>query len=184
MKSIVQIGPPPSVASLRQRLGRSGRRKGEPMILRAYSVERQISPDSRFSDLLREGMVQMIAMVRLLTGNWYEPISTEMLHGSTLVQQILSVLAQHGGLYAQQMWELLCGAGPFSMVSKNHFLQLLRKLGEEEIIFQDATGLLLLAPRGEHITEDYRRFTQRSPRTKSFALWPATVRWLHARQSH
>ena len=156
VKSIVQIGPPPSVASLRQRLGRSGRRKGEPMILRAYSVERQISPDSRFSDLLREGMVQMIAMVRLLTGNWYEPISTEMLHGSTLVQQILSVLAQHGGLYAQQMWELLCGAGPFSMVSKNHFLQLLRKLGEEEIIFQDATGLLLLAPRGEHITEDYR----------------------------
>ena len=98
----------------------------------------------------------MIAMVRLLTGNWYEPISTEMLHGSTLVQQILSVLAQHGGLYAQQMWELLCGPGPFSMVSKNHFLQLLRKLGEEEIIFQDATGLLLLAPRGEHITEDYR----------------------------
>ena len=156
VKTIVQIGPPPSVASLRQRLGRSGRRKGEPMILRAYCVERQISPGSRFSDLLREGMVQMIAMVRLLTEGWYEPASSEMLHGSTLVQQILSVLAQRGGVYAQQMWDLLCGAGPFSMVSKSHFSELLRKLGEEEIIFQDVTGLLLLAPRGEQITEDYR----------------------------
>jgi len=156
VKSIAQVGPPPSVASLRQRLGRSGRHKGEPMILRAYCVERQISPDSRLSDQLREGMVQMIAMVRLLTEGWYEPVSTERLHASTLVQQILSVLAQGGGLYAQQMWELLCGIGPFSMVSKDQFLGLLRKLGEEEIIFQDATCLLLLAPRGEHITEDYR----------------------------
>ena len=156
VKSIVQIGPPPSVASLRQRLGRSGRRKGEPMILRAYCVERRISADSRFRDQLREGMVQMIAMVRLLTEGWYEPASAEMLHGSTLVQQVLSVLAQHGGLNIQQMWNLLCGSGPFSAVSKSQFTALLRKLGEEEIIFQDATGLLLLAPRGEQITEDYR----------------------------
>jgi ATP-dependent Lhr-like helicase len=31
VKSVAQVGPPPSVASLRQHLGRSGRRKGEPM---------------------------------------------------------------------------------------------------------------------------------------------------------
>jgi len=30
VKSVAQIGPPPSVAALRQRLGRSGRRPGEP----------------------------------------------------------------------------------------------------------------------------------------------------------
>ena len=39
VKSIAQIGAPPSVASLRQRLGRSGRRNGEPAILRCYSKE-------------------------------------------------------------------------------------------------------------------------------------------------
>ncbi|KPY46011.1 ATP-dependent helicase [Pseudomonas syringae pv. rhaphiolepidis] len=36
IKAVAQIGPPPSVASLRQRLGRSGRRAGEPATLRAY----------------------------------------------------------------------------------------------------------------------------------------------------
>ena len=34
VKSIAQVGPAPSVASLRQRLGRSGRRRGEAAILR------------------------------------------------------------------------------------------------------------------------------------------------------
>jgi ATP-dependent Lhr-like helicase len=72
------------------------------------------------------------------------------------VQQVLSVLAQYGGLLIQQMWSLLCSSGPFSAVSKDQFAALLRRLGEEEIIFQDTTGLLLLAPRGEQITEDYR----------------------------
>lgn len=64
VKSVVQIGPPPSVASLRQRLGRSGRRKGEPAILRGYALERPLSLDSPLSDRLREGLVQSVAMVK------------------------------------------------------------------------------------------------------------------------
>lgn len=155
VRSVAQVGPPPSVASLRQRLGRSGRRKGEPMVLRAYSVERQLTARSGLSDQLREGLVQTIAMIRLLAAGWYEPVCANKMHGSTLVQQVLSTIAQHGGLRVQQLWELLCGTGPFSPVSKSHLLSLLRKLGEESIIFQDATGLLLLAPNGERITQHY-----------------------------
>jgi ATP-dependent Lhr-like helicase len=153
--SIVQIGPPPSVASLRQRLGRSGRRKGEPAILRCFAIERQLTAKSGLSDQLREGMVQTVAMIRLLVAGWYEPLSVEGLHASTLVQQLLSVMVQHGGLQAGEAWALLCENGPFAGVSKRHFLSLLRKLGEEEVIFQDATGLLLLAPNGERITQHY-----------------------------
>ena len=73
VKSVAQIGPAPSVASLRQRLGRSGRRKGESAILRGYCLEAEISPDTPFSDQLREGLVQVIAQVRLLAQRWYEP---------------------------------------------------------------------------------------------------------------
>ena len=153
--SIVQIGPPPSVASLRQRLGRSGRRKGEPAILRCFAIERQLTAKSGLSDQLREGMVQTVAMIRLLVVGWYEPLSMEGLHASTLVQQLLSIMAQHGGLQADQAWALLCENGPFAGVSKRHFLSLLRRLGEEEVIFQDVTGLLLLAPNGERITQHY-----------------------------
>ncbi|CCO24060.1 protein of unknown function [Maridesulfovibrio hydrothermalis AM13 = DSM 14728] len=39
VKSVAQIGPPPSVASLCQRIGRSGRQEGDPAILRTYIQE-------------------------------------------------------------------------------------------------------------------------------------------------
>lgn len=66
VKSVVQIGPPPSVASLRQRLGRSGRRKGEPAILRGYCIEDAIDVHSGVGTRLRLGLVQTVAMISLL----------------------------------------------------------------------------------------------------------------------
>ena len=155
VKSVAQIGPPPSVASLRQRLGRSGRRKGESAILRGYVIEHQLTSKSSLSDQLREGLIECSAMVQLLARGWYEPVTSDGLHGSTLVQQILSSIAQHGGLQARQLWELLCKNGAFSTVSQEYFLSLLRHLGEKEVIFQDGTGLILLAPTGERICEHY-----------------------------
>ena len=155
VKSVAQIGPPPSVASLRQRLGRSGRRKGEPAILRGYAIERQLSAESGLSDQLRASLVQSIAMVRLLTRGWYEPIPTHGLHSSTLVQQILSLLTQFGGLHPQPLWDLLCAGGAFRAISHGLFASLLRELGAKEILFQDPTGLLLLAPNGERLVEHY-----------------------------
>jgi ATP-dependent Lhr-like helicase len=50
---------------------------------------------------------------------------------------------------------LLCESGPFSAVTKSQFASLLRRLGEKEIVFQDSTGLILLAPAGERITQHY-----------------------------
>ncbi len=155
VKSVVQIGPPPSVASLRQRLGRSGRRKGEPAILRGYAIERQISAQSGLSDQLRESLVQSVAMVRLLTRGWFEPIGTSGLHASTLVQQTLSLITQFGGLHAKQLWDMLCAQGAFRNVPQDLFGSLLRGLGAKEIIFQDPTGLILLAPKGERLAEHY-----------------------------
>ncbi|MFM5687926.1 helicase-related protein, partial [Aeromonas caviae] len=93
VKSICQIGRPPAVSSLRQRLGRSGRRKGESAILRGYIIERELSPNTSISDSLREDLIQTIAMVRLLIGGWFEPPLAGGLHASTLVQQILSVIS-------------------------------------------------------------------------------------------
>ena len=73
VKSVAQIGPPPSVASLRQRLGRSGRRKGEPAILRAYCVESALAADSSLASELRLATFQMTAMIGLLLERWCEP---------------------------------------------------------------------------------------------------------------
>ena len=155
VKSVAQIGAPPSVASLRQRLGRSGRRKGEAAILRAYCQERELDDDAHLSDLLRERLVQTVAMILLLIEGWYEPIRVDGIHGSTFVQQVLSSLYQHGGLLARNLWDLHCASGAFHAVSRDHFAALLRNLGAEQIIFQDPTGLLMLAPKGERLTEHY-----------------------------
>ncbi len=125
------------------------------MILRAYCVEDELTDTAGPSELLREGIVCTAAMIRLLASGWYEPVHGDQIHGSTLVQQLLSILAQYGAARIQGLWEILCGRGPFSTVRKEQFLALLSALGKKEIIFQDPTGLILLAPKGEQITGHY-----------------------------
>jgi ATP-dependent Lhr-like helicase len=148
--SIAQLGPPPSVSSLRQRLGRSGRR-GDPAILRIYISEEPLEPDTAPQDQLRARLVQAIAMVELLLERWCEPPETGNLHLSTLIQQVLSLLAQHGGARADQLWRLLCETGPFAGVDAALFGQLLRQLGAKEVLMQGSDGTLLPGVVGERI---------------------------------
>ncbi|ODB85678.1 DEAD/DEAH box helicase [Candidatus Thiodiazotropha endoloripes] len=155
VKSIAQIGPAPSVASLRQRLGRSGRRKCEPAVLRCYCLESALDPQSPISDRLHEGLVQSIAQIRLLVNSWFEPPMVHGLHLSTLVQQLLSVIAQYGGLTAAMAWQLLCNSGPFQEITQTQFAQLLRALGERDVLTQESSGLLLHGSLGEKLINHY-----------------------------
>lgn len=155
VKSVCQIGPPPSVASLRQRLGRSGRRKGEPAILRGYCIEPPLEPHSGISDSLREGLVQSIAMVQLLIRGWFEPPRVGGLHASTLIQQILSVIAERGGASAAQLWNILVKSGTFDQISRDDFLALLKHLGDKQLLVQDSSGLLLHGELGEKLVNHY-----------------------------
>lgn len=155
VKSVAQVGSAPSVASLRQRLGRSGRRKGESAILRGYVMENQLTSHASLNDLLRSDLVQSVAMIRLLVKGWYEPIAQRGIHGSTLVQQLLSVIVQYGGVLVGKLYGVLCERGAFSSVDRSLFASLLRSLAKHEIIFQDTAGLILLAPKGERMTEHY-----------------------------
>src|SRR5690606_36758785 len=122
VKSVAQIGTPPSVASLRQRMGRSGRRKGEPAILRGYVIEDAIDSNSDLKTRLRLDTVQSIASALLLIHKWFEPAIAGGAPLSTLVQQLLSVIAQYGGMHAPQAYQLLCAAGaPFQELSSESF---------------------------------------------------------------
>lgn len=155
VKSVAQIGPAPSVASLRQRLGRSGRRKGEPAILRCYVIEDEITADSSVSDLLRENLLQTIAQIQLLIKGWYEPPEISGLHLSTFIQQLISLIAQYGGISTQAAWHVLCETGPFSGFTKSEYMDLLRHLASKEILMQDASGLLLHGLIGEKLVNYY-----------------------------
>lgn len=155
VKSVAQIGPPPSVAALRQRLGRSGRRPGEPAVLRAYVVENSVTAESPISDRLRESLVQSVACIRLLLGNWFEPPREGGLHLSTFVQQILSMIAERGGVTASEISRTLVAHGPFAEVRPSDLSTLLRELGRREMLVQESSGALLLGALGERIVGHY-----------------------------
>ncbi len=156
VQSIAQVGPPFSVASLRQRLGRSGRRAGEAAVLRLYAIEPAIDRDARPDESLRVRLVQSIAMVELLLQRWVEPPPPEALHLSTLVQQVLSVITQYGGARADQLFGALCAHGPFRSVDAGMFARLLRDLGREGVIQQSpGDGSLLPGPVGERLVAHF-----------------------------
>jgi ATP-dependent Lhr-like helicase len=155
VKAVAQIGAAPSVASLRQRLGRSGRMPGQPRILRGHCIEHPIEVDSEVSDRLREGLVQISAQVRLLIQGWYEPPSQATLQLSTLIQQLLSMVAQYGGVTAAQAWSVLCASGLFPGITQAEFVSLLRELGRHDVLIQAEGGVLLHGPVGEVIVNRY-----------------------------
>ena len=157
IECVAQIGPPFSVASLRQRLGRSGRRPGQPAVLRMYAIEREAEADSHPLDHLHLELVRSIAMVELLRDRWCEPPAPQALHLSTLCHQVLSVIAERGGENAAPLYDVLCRTGPFNRVSPAMFARLLRDVGSPEtaLIEQAPDGTLLLGPRGESLVEHY-----------------------------
>ena len=155
VESIVQIGSPPSVASLRQRLGRSGREKGSSSILRAFTIEDELTNKSTLISELREKTIEFCAMINLLLMKWCEPPKLKTLNFSTLVQQILALISQHGGISVQSAYRILCDTGPFDTVSKTDFMELLKSLSVNELITQDSTGLLFHGKRGEQLVNHY-----------------------------
>ncbi|WP_040368468.1 DEAD/DEAH box helicase [Paucidesulfovibrio longus] len=157
VKSVAQIGPPPSVSSLCQRIGRSGRTEGAPAILRNYITEFEHVNESKRSldEILFLGMIQAIAMIHLLVRGWVEPPYPDRLHLSTFVQQLLSVITQYNGARPVFLWNLLCETGPFSSITIKIFKHILTRLGEKDVLHQSKDGTLLLGLRGEKIVEHY-----------------------------
>lgn len=158
VKTVAQIGRPPSVASLRQRLGRSGRR-GEPAVLRLYIEEATVTDRSSPQDAIRAELVETIAMVNLLLGKWIEPPVAGLVHGSTFVQQLLSLIAQHGGVSAADAYTLLCESGPFLHVTRAMYKALLRQLAAHDLIEQMKDGLLIHGSKGEKLVNHYDFYT-------------------------
>lgn len=154
--SVAQVTSPHSISSLRQRLGRSGRREGSSPILRTYISEKELTSNSGVSDLLRIELLQATAMVRLLlTEKWFEPADTKLFHFSTLLHQVLALVAQWGGVRPEEIFGELCQRGPFSQISVEHFKILLKHMGTKKLLTQLQTGELVLGIEGERLVNHY-----------------------------
>ncbi|MDI3288334.1 DEAD/DEAH box helicase [Polyangium sp. 15x6] len=159
VQSVAQIGAPVSVSSLRQRLGRSGR-KGGPAVLRMYVREPEVTERTPPQDMIRAELVQAIAMVNLLVRDrWCEPPAVGALHLSTLIQQVLSLIAERGGASAVSAHQTLCETGPFTGIPRSTFATLLRVMGSHDLVVQSSDGTLLHGRVGERIVGHFSFFT-------------------------
>jgi ATP-dependent helicase Lhr and Lhr-like helicase len=155
VKSVAQIGAPRSLSSLRQRLGRTGRRRGTPSVLRIYVREPHIGPKTGLLDQLHPGTIRAVAVMKLLLAGFVETPGPIPEVASTLIHQILSVIAERGGIRPKPLFDLLCGPGPFSAIGTSDFADLLRHIGSPTIklLEQAPDGIMMLGEQGERIVQ-------------------------------
>ena len=150
VNSIAQVDTPINVASLRQRLGRAGRRDHNA-VLRVFLPE-GINPKACE---LYEDTAQTVAMISLLLERWYEPPMEHEYAFSTLLQQVLSIIASFGSVSAKALYDLLCKTGPFNLCTTKIFMQFLKCLGEHDLIVQLNDGTLALGLNGEELVSNW-----------------------------
>lgn len=152
---VVQVSAPWSVASLVQRVGRTGRRPGTARTLRAYLIEDAPEPDATVWDRIHLPFLRGVASVELLLEGWLEAPDVERASLSTLVQQILSILAETGGIRAADLFPRLAGSGAFPGLGAADLAQLLRALGARDLIEQLPDGSLVLGLAGQRTVEHH-----------------------------
>jgi len=146
-----QIGAPFSVASLKQRMGRSGRRDGEPRRLRMYVLVPKLEPNSSALERLPVELLRAVASVELMLSGWVEPPTPASTDLSTLVHQVISSIAECASLSALELYQRLCIEGPFRQIEKSLFSRVLRCLGAKDVVEQSPSGGLILGLEGERI---------------------------------
>lgn len=154
IETVNQIGPPSSVSGVRQRLGRSGRRDESVPTLRTLLISTGRGSDPTVLDQLFLGLIQTIAVVELMLERWVEPGNFGKRDVSTLVQQVISMVAS-GDVTPKYLYSTLCIAGPWNKIPVQEFLQILKALSASEVIKQLSDGTLIIGIEGERLISDY-----------------------------
>ncbi len=154
VNSVAQLGAPRSIASLRQRLGRSGRRKGVPAVLRVYVREKHLTPDTDPLDRLRLEVARAAAAVRLLVEHFVEPPRIDPAVATVALHQTLSIIVERGGQRAKSLYDTICGGGPLSIIGQSGYVDMLRGMAspESRLIEQAPDGTIMLGEVGEKLT--------------------------------
>lgn len=154
LERIVQTGCPHSVASLSQRLGRSGRRSGISEMCFVFEEEKK-SEAVEFFKSINWLFVKCIALIELYRKNWLEPIEIDNLPYGILYHQTMSFLYSHGESTPEFLAQSLLTEAVFSHVTKEDYQALLRNMLQKEQIEKTVSGGLLVGAKGEQITNHY-----------------------------
>ena len=154
--NVFQINAPFTVSSLRQRLGRSGRR-GNESILRMFIVEDCINEHKNFENILRFNLVRTIAIIELMLEGWYETEERTTISLCITDHQILALIKQLGGATAEDIWFFFKDKNIFNL-DIEIFKNLLNYLQELELILQ-ISRRIYLSDKGGHLTSNFNFYT-------------------------
>ncbi|WP_421919820.1 DEAD/DEAH box helicase [Marinifilum sp.] len=134
---IVQIDSTHSVASLVQRIGRSGRREGEKSIVNLYATDKW-------------SLLQSLACWNLYKSEFLEPINTAQKPFDILLHQLLSVVKQLSGCSRTELFKRLRINPTFIEISETEIQSLIDKFIELDYL-EKVDRELILGIEGENI---------------------------------
>ncbi|MDJ0691188.1 MAG: DEAD/DEAH box helicase [Xenococcaceae cyanobacterium MO_188.B32] len=132
---VLQANAPSTVSSFLQRLGRTGRRKGQRANTTFFCED-------------TETVLQAIALIELAKKGWVESVPTNNRVWSVLVHQILALTLQFGAISAEQCWQQLSVIPDFSGISQSEFEYLIAHMVREHFLFL-SQGLLSIGDQTE-----------------------------------
>ncbi len=137
LDKVFQAEAPTTVSSFKQRMGRTGRRKGQ-------------KANTTFFCGSRESILQATALIELTKEGWVESVEVNHRSWAVLVHQILTICMGRGGVGMSTLWELLSDVPDFSEVTEAEFYRLLKHLIKDQTLsFLD--GRVLLGPKAERL---------------------------------
>lgn len=154
LERIVQVGCPKSVASLSQRLGRSGRRSGVSEMCFLFDEEKQ-SESSEFYKLVNWSFVKCIALIELYRENRIEPVLPENYPFGILYHQTMSYLYGRGEIKPELLAQNLLSKYVFSNITKEDYRELLYFMLKTGHIEKTEAGGLIIGIEGEKIVNHY-----------------------------
>lgn len=134
---IVQIDSTHSVASLVQRIGRSGRREGEKSIVNLYATDKW-------------SLLQSLACWNLYKSEFLEPISTAKKPFDIFLHQLLSVVKQLSGCSRTELFKRIRLNPTFKEISETEINCLVDKFIELDYL-EKVDRELILGIEGENI---------------------------------
>jgi ATP-dependent helicase Lhr and Lhr-like helicase len=135
---VIQVDATWSVSSLKQRIGRSGRRQGKDRVLQMYAIDPL-------------GLLQAIAVTELMRAGWVEAGSVYPIPYDILFHQMLSICSEHNGLTKKRLLEIIRQLGPFQEISDEEICSLLEHALDHDFLERLVPDEWIIGIHGERI---------------------------------